>query len=326
MNALPARVVQYHWSKIVERSLAVALFCLCEVVSVTFTIQFTLGLALGVVPVAVGVALELAKLCFSLVVVNRLRENRFATAAVASLVALVLATVSAVASVAFFGGAADQQHRRAAVSGRQIERLDRQATQLQQERDLLLQLARQDSEHNYRTRAIEVQRQAAEVGRALDDTNRRLSASLNAAPPAAVLATTPVAQLIERYRVAIALLFAVLLEVLGFASLPLACPRGSRPSPRKRQPAPTPRLRLVPNPESRIEQLSHDAIQLLHAEKIRPTLKDVRDALGVRQVIAQQVIAALVENGALVRDGRRYQIPDRRRALPGQNPVGRGAP
>lgn len=296
-------------SQKIEQSLAVLLFVLCELVSVAFTVRFALSLTGGLEPVVAGIVLELAKLTFSFVVINRLHEHQFMTAALAGALVIALSTLSAIASVAFFDGRTDQQTKKIVVAADKIERLEHQRASLQQEKSLLAQVAEQDLTRQYRARALSAQRRAVDVQRSLNETNQQLDHLLTEAPATAIVPASPLSALFGRYRFLIVLAFAILLEVIGLAALELASDNRSGPVASQVTELPVPHLRVVQSGEDRrLARLSREALQQIQDERLRPVVKDVRDRLGVRQTIAQQVMQRLVEDGALVREGRRYRL------------------
>jgi len=375
-----------NWGLVVERSLAIVLFLLCELLSIAFTIRFASSLAPGFEPVVVGIVLELAKLTYTVMVVSRHYERQFATMTVAAVLMIALSSLSAFASASFFGWTTGSQAKQAIATNDRVAQLDRQVRKLEREHSLLIQAAEADLANNYRSRALDAQDKLVEVRRALDQKGAQLDAAIKAAPVTGISAWD---RLLERRRFATVLCLAILLEIIGFAALQLACScrpvvneshRSSglvvrrrsvtdgpvaKPSPadqshepsspgmenpsvvRRRVAKPSPadqshepnspgvripsvvnqsgdsvadglsqntivaprRLHVVRNGDYRIAQLSCDALEQLRSGQVRPAVKDVRDALGVGQAIAQQVMHRLVAEGSLVRSGRRYQLP-----------------
>ena len=315
----------------IEALLCAALFVVCEVASVAFSVRLGLELG-GLEPVLLAVVLELGKLALSVAGVRRWRDGRRRAAGGVLALAGGLGLLSSAASVAYLDEAAEGLHRRAAGTAERLEALDEGRALLRAEAAVVLAAAEADVGHGYRARALEGRRVVAEIRADLEElAHERAAFATGVGPTGATVAAAVAA----RHRRPVAVVLAVVLELLCLVALSLLADRtadatgdrtaaavatGGQPeaeavATRDRTAPEGGGESIPPSSDSNatgdeLAGLTAELCDRLRAGAVRPVLTDVRKALGCRQAHARAAMARLVEAGALVRDGRRYRLAD----------------
>lgn len=315
----------------IDALLCAALFVVCEVASVAFSVRLAVRLG-GLEPVLLAAVLELGKLALSVAGVRRWRDGHRRAAGGVLALAGGLGVLSAGASAAYLDEAAEGLHRRAAGTAERLEALDEGRALLRAEAAVVLAAAKGDVGHGYRARALEGRRAVAGIRAELEELAHERAA---VATGDAATGATVAAAVAARHRRPVAVVLAVVLELLCLAALsllaerrPAAVATGGQPEAgavaTRDRTADATRDRTAPDGEDEsmptgsdtdatgdeLEELTAKLWDLLRAGAVRPVLTDVRKALGCRQAHARAAMTRLVKAGALVREGRRYRLAD----------------